>query len=557
MSRQSRSSKRKSVILILLCLILFVLLIIGGWGARRFFPYPTVFARLGIENWQVWEFHDYFDLDPAVLSIVIEDQRLRDLEDGPSLVNGEIYFPVSFIREHIDPFIFWDDKAQSIFISTDTEVIRLSGSPMISADFLMERYPWLVNHRLEYNVLMLTDKQNTVERSALATRRTPVRYRPDSTAFITQYIPRNGSITLFHRDGDFYRVRTEEGLLGYISVDQAGLINILPFPRVAETPVSAPPLELPISLTWEMITAPQGNVTAMNHPLPEGLTVISPTWFNFDPYSPDGTLISFASREYVKWAHLQGVMVWAKVFDTNQDISSEILTDYQARRHVVNQLVQAVQTYNLDGININFEHIRSSDGEYYVQFLRELAPEMRRLNVVLSVATFVPAPWFAHYHHYLIGRTVDFVAIMTYDEHFGGSQNPGPVASLPFVRRSVVSTLELIPKERILLGLPFYNRLWRVAPDGSHTSSLYGMGRPWTLVEEWGIIPVWDAEAGSYYANFVTEDNITYRIWIECERSIGEKLRVFSEYELAGVAGWRRRLETPGVWDEIYRVLWN
>ena len=560
--------RRKSRVLyfILCAFMIFVLLVIGGWQARRFFPYPAVFARLRIENWQVWEFHDYFGLDPDDVSVVWENRRLTGLDEPPVIYGGNVYFPASFINERtgIDPFLFWDESAQSLLFSTDMEVIRLpadevliQGRPMVSLDFVQDKYPaFRIEHRQEFNTVIITDYVNSAGRYAETRRRTAVRYRPDRTAFITKRLDRGVSFIAFAPDGDFFRVRTAEGLLGYINMADMQFADpprIVARP-VSPLPVSPPAFEGPINLSWEMITAPQGNITAMNNPLPPGLNVISPTWFSFDSYALNGNIDSFACREYVEWAHSHGVYVWPKIFDTNRDISHAILTNYRARERAITQLLRFVDEYRLDGIIVNFEHIRGTDGRYYVQFLRELAPEMRFRNAVLTVATFVPAPWFAHYHHDLVGRTVDFVAIMTYDEHYGGSPEPGPVASLPFVRRSVADALQLIPREKLLMGLPFYNRLWHVNPDGSHRISNIGMARPWALVEEWGVIPVWDDEIGSYYVNF-NDGTTTYRMWIECERSIGEKLSVYNYFGIAGVASWRRGLESPGVWDKIYMAL--
>lgn len=543
---------------ILLCAVLLVALIVGGfglWQARRFFPYPPAFARLGIENWQVWEFHDYFGLDPSEISVIIGDRRLRDLEIPPVMESGEVRLHYTFIREHIDPFIFWDAGAQALFFSTDTEVIRLPDRT-VSISSVQDMYPdFMVEHRSEFNTVIISETEvipghTATMRITETIRDTNVRYRPDRTAFITRRAPRGTELTIFGITGDFVRVRTPEGLLGYVPA--ADLEQSRPWTKALAPCASSETTPLPnINLTWDLITAPVGNTTAMNNPLPEGLTVISPTWFNFDPYAPDGRLISFASREYVDWAHSHGVKVWAKAFDTNHDISAAILTNYRARERVIEQLVSFVRDYNLDGININFEHVRAAAGRYYVQFLRELAPEMRRLDATLSVATFVPAPWFRQYHHDLVGKTVDFVAIMTYDEHYSGSPEPGPVASLPFVERFMREAAELIPPEKLLMGLPLYNRIWRVIPDEGHTISNTGMAFPWSL--EWDSI-IWDPIIGSYYATLDGE-YATYRLWIECERSIGEKMRIFEEMGLAGVASWRRGLESPGVWEEIRRAI--
>jgi spore germination protein YaaH len=44
-----------------------------------------------------------------------------------------------------------------------------------------------------------------------------------------------------------------------------------------------------------------------------------------------------------------------------------------------------------------------------------------------------------------------------------------------------------------------------------------------------------------------------YRVWLECARSIREKMQLYEIFELAGVASWRRGFENAATWDEIGR----
>ncbi|MCL1987444.1 MAG: glycosyl hydrolase family 18 protein [Firmicutes bacterium] len=569
--KMSKKQRRKIVRMTGFFAIIIAVLIIGGWQARRLFSYPEIFARLGVQNWQIWEFHDYFNISPQTLTIVIDGERVTESLENPPFFetineSTEIYFPVEFLREFVDPFIFWDESARSIFISTDTEIFRFQGENALPLTFLQGKYSHVsLDFLPEYNILVISNLKNAEIWELSTTRRTPVRYRPDETAFIAVQLPTNTPLTAFSystdSEQDFIRIRTASGLLGYVSARDisAGQPIFSAFSSDSTFSTGSPfSLNSPINLVWEMVTVPQANYVAMENPLPLGLDVISPTWFNFNPSEPSGTLEVLASRDYVAWAQNSGVQVWAKVFDTNPDISQTILTNYQARAYVIEQLLGFIDTYNLDGLNIDFEHIRTEVGGYYLQFLRELAPPMRERGAVLSVATFVPAPWFSQYYHELVGQTVDFVAIMTYDEHYSGSPEPGPVASLPFVERFIAETVALIPPHKVLMGLPFYNRVWRVAADGSHTISNYGMNYPQTLIAEWDVLPIWDDVIGSYYVNFsTTEDGepVTYRLWLEDERSIAAKLEIFARHNLGGVAGWRRGLETPEVWVEIYRSL--
>jgi len=564
--------------------IIGVLILIGGWEARRFFPYPAVFARIGIENWQITEFHEYFHLDSDIIGVVLDDTRLADLETPPVYFNGRVFIPVDFVRKYIDPFIFWDERARIVFTSTNesvtrwvpdpglttpirSDIILIGESPYVSIQFLIDMYSVMQIEFIESsNMLILNDARNPIGRAAEITSRTAnVRYLPNSTAFITERLSRGNTLTAFPYtkvvpdNGEYVRVRTSNGLLGFVR--STDILYTEPMPTPVPDPflreLRPPAFPEGINMAWDLINRYTTNAHAMSNPLPPGLNVISPTWFNFDPYTLD--VVSFGGRNYVEWAHSQGVEVWAKAFDSNHNISHAVLTSAENRQRAVRQLVGFVESYGLDGINVNFEHIRSTDGDYYLQFLRELAPEMRRIGAVLSVATFVPASWHQQYRHELVARTVDYVAIMTYDEHVPSSDTPGPVASLSFVERWVNSTLNLMPPEQVIMGLPFYTRIWRIAADGSHTvPSSPGMRLARDFVENWGVTPVWDSTIGAYFAEFVTiEDGeqVTYRIWIECGRSIEAKLGIFTDNNLAGVAGWFRGLESPEVWEVIQQSL--
>jgi spore germination protein YaaH len=141
---------------------------------------------------------------------------------------------------------------------------------------------------------------------------------------------------------------------------------------------------------------------------------------------------------------------------------------------------------------------------------------------------------------------------MTYDEHYPGSESIGPVASLPFVYKGITDMLEQenVPKEQLLMGLPFYNRIWITQMNNDTPENRevrhFGMERTVTLLTENGVTPEWDAFVGGFYGQYAAvEDGVTvmYHIWLEDEHSIAEKLNIFKEFDLAGVAGWRRGFE--------------
>ncbi len=108
---------------------------------------------------------------------------------------------------------------------------------------------------------------------------------------------------------------------------------------------------------------------------------------------------------YVSKAHELGIEVWALVTDVDSmhqfgiEIDFvELLSSSANRRHLIEGLMAQVDSYGLDGINIDFEKVRSDAGIHFVQFLRELSVETRKRGVVLSVDNYVPSEYTAHYN---------------------------------------------------------------------------------------------------------------------------------------------------------------
>ena len=69
-------------------------------------------------------------------------------------------------------------------------------------------------------------------------------------------------------------------------------------------------------------------------------------------------------------------------------------------------------------------------------------------------------------------------------------------------------------------------------------------------ISEHGMDTYWDDEAGQNVASVEAEDGI-YTIWVEDEQSIGEKMKLIQENQLAGVAEWKLGFERSSIWDVI------
>ena len=578
---------------------LITLLVIGGlafviWRfvlpqIREFTIFQPFRSSVDFEN-----FHERFNLDPDVPQLVVDSQRLRDI--APPLVenrggDASVFLRADFLHEYVDPFLFWDERAGVFFASTryemleftphvprflinefphqlDTPIRLINGAVYLPADLIHQLYQINIEYFAEYNMVVVTSAAEAQTTAEVVVNHAYVRYNNNRGSAVTAALERGDRLTVFPDYGEidgFVRVRIANGLLGYILRSDLGTFSNT-VPTFNRTPLLQSgwvnnlehhppnwPEGVGINMVWDVTYSQDGNAARMNLPLGHGLTVVSPTWFRINE---DATFFStIASQAYVNWAHEQGVMVWPKVFDVNSQRVQAFLTNREARRTAINQLLHYVDILGLDGINIDFEHLNPPDGPYKIQFLRELALPLRERGVVLSAAVLIPLPGTMFYRRDLIALTVDFVQVMTYDEHWATSPIAGPNASLPWVQWSVENILREVPARQLILGLPFYNRVWRIVQsDGSVTQRALGMNYARNFFEERDVVWAWDSEIASYFGEVAAVEDgvsIVYRVWLEDERSIRAKMQIFVQHNLAGVAGWQRGLESLEAWNVI------
>lgn len=177
----------------------------------------------------------------------------------------------------------------------------------------------------------------------------------------------------------------------------------------------------------------------------------------------------------------------------------------------------------------------------------------RQEGIILSVDNYVPAPYNAFYDLETQGKIADYVIIMAYDEHYSGSETAGSVASLNFLKNAVNDTLTKMSRERIIMAIPFYTRLWaEEEAEGSVklSSEALTMNGAKDVLERNKVTAEWDSEAGQNYVEY-KKSGITYKMWLEDVDSLHERLKVIAGANVAGVAAWRLGFETKEIWPVI------
>ncbi len=344
------------------------------------------------------------------------------------------------------------------------------------------------------------------------------------------------------------RVRTENGTLGYI---QTGKLN--EFKTIREKAEEKAKIEGPISLAWdyysEYVSAPTrtGKITGVN--------VVSPSFFYMTKYSTTNIYENVGNEgiAYVNWAHGNGYQVWPMFTNSNMSETSKMLSDYKSRENVINQIIKYIKQYNLDGINIDFEGMYETDKDNFSRFLIEIRPRLNEIGAVLSVDVTAPdgAPeWSLCYDRYTIGKVADYVMFMAYDQYGVSATKAGTTAGHNWVEANVKKFLgqEEVKAEKIILGIPFYTRVWKEI-NGNVISSVVNIGNVNNLIPS-NATKTWDEDLQQYYVEY-KKGGATYKIWVEDEKSIEAKLDLVSKYNLGGAAYWEYDRATNSIWNLI------
>ena len=210
-------------------------------------------------------------------------------------------------------------------------------------------------------------------------------------------------------------------------------------------------------------------------------------------------------------------------------------------------------SYNLDGVNIDFENMNESDKDVFSRFIIELAPRLKEYGKVLSVDVTAPdgsPDWSLCYNRNKIGKIADYVIFMAYDQYGVSSTSAGTTAGADWVEVNIKKFLgqEEVAAEKIILGMPFYTRAWNETSSGVKSTVISMKYVDSAVPEE--ATRQWNNDLKQYYVEY-QKNGTNYKMWIEDENSIEAKFVLMHNYNLAGAAYWQKDMEKEGLDLEI------
>lgn len=501
------------------------------------------------------------------------------------LESDQILLPFEFLKEQIDPAIFWDEPTKSVIVTTKDKVLRMesgevvahlnkqpvnlqvpvkevNGTRYVPLDPLEKLYAYSFERKEDTEVLIVEKEGYEIQQASVITdeEKQKVRVGASHRTPIVAEVGAGENVDILGKEEDYYHVLTASGIAGFLPVKSVEFTNVrkvvLDHPQDSQPYTVWKPDGKKINLTWEHVVNRNPNIAAIG-PMP-GVNVVSPTWFEMK--DAEGTLLNKADPAYVKWAHQRGYKVWGLVTNGfNPDWTKSVLSSFDKRDKVIAQIIHYAHMYDLDGINIDFENVYLEEKEKLVQFVREMTPYLHQQGLTVSIDVTIKSnakTWSMFLDRRALAQVVDYMAVMTYDEHWAASPKAGSVASLPWVESGLQGVLEEVPHEKLLLGVPFYTRLWTEAKQADGKIKVSSKALSMTRAQEWikerKLTPKLDEASGQNYVEYKDpKDGNVYKMWLEDVSSMQKRIDIVNKYDLAGVASWRRGFEVPEIWQAI------
>ncbi|WP_066304828.1 glycosyl hydrolase family 18 protein [Bacillus sp. FJAT-29814] len=508
-------------------------------------------------------------------------------QQANALVEGNsLFVPLAFLQEQIDQSILYDEKSKSMIITTKSKVVQmptdsltyfvndapvdLQLSPIISRDgrIFVALDAILPFYGIQYEklpdsgaILIQADGDQFISARVIENdiNKEKLRLRTGAswqTPYVTEMKPKE-AVTIEGEKDDFYFVRKANGIGGYLKKEYItkGEPVKITINREIET-TQAPKMNGPIHLTWEAVYTKNPNSAKI--PDMAGVNVVSPTWFSLA--GADGSIKSLASLEYSKWAQGKGYQVWGLFSNSfDPELTHDALKDFESRKNIIQLLLTFSQMYQLNGINFDIENVYPEDGRLVTQLMREAVPYLHKAGLIVSMdITFAAGEnnnWSSFYNRPMLAEIVDYLVVMAYDEHTKAT-GPGSVSSLPWVENNLQRLLKDVPKEKLILGVPLYARLWKEQTGADGNVEVSSIAMSMDKVKAWltekSVQSSYDPESGQNYAEYLDQgENATYKIWIEDEMSLKKRADLSMKYELAGVASWSRLFGDQTAWTAL------
>ncbi len=496
------------------------------------------------------------------------------LETDLIQVDNRVLVSVDFVISNIDKNIHYSNSGARVYVPLENMNLMLETPEVtkyVKENIVDINVPILTKNGVNYidfsilnklyglDVLIGSDGsfsifKETYKNLAFVSSKVEFIRTSDNMLNITEKEDKNLKSVVIDTYDDLSKIISEDGRIGYVKTSDIKTYNYDDVKLLLNEVREDFDYGNSLNMTWSQIYSYKSNPNlALDETIP-GLDAISPTWFSLNI---NGIVINEADFRYVKNAQEKGYAVWGLFSNSfKPKWTSEMLNDEVYMKKTIAQIAFYAALYDLDGVNIDYENMYLEDKDRFSYFIKELSNLLKEQNVTLSIAVTVPGgsdQWSKVYDRKEIAKHVDYMMLMAYDEFWASSPVSGPVASIPWVIKGIEETLEEVPNEKLILGVPLFMRVWKESGN-SVSSKAIGIKHLEDVLSDKDYSIEYDLDNMLNYISYNDEGKL-HKIWLEDSDSLDKRIALTFKYKLPGIGSWSKEFVEDVTWTYINELL--
>jgi spore germination protein YaaH len=297
------------------------------------------------------------------------------------------------------------------------------------------------------------------------------------------------------------------------------------------------------------------------------IDIIVPTWYNVDQ---TGMVSGEADPSVLRVAKQRHIALFPIVALFDKARAHTLLTSVEAQTAMSASLVAACKQNSYDGIQLDLEDISWTDRDALSAAVKRIADAMHKEHLQLQIAVVPNAPgypghtafskwifsdWRGVFDLKTLSESVDLICLMTYDQHTRWT-TPGPVGGWTWMKENVDYALQVVPKEKLSLGIALYGYHWYAGDPGANekdqkpniTADYISAIDSQTLRDTYSGQEQWDPVDHTAYF-FFYRDQMREWIFYTEKRGFSDRYNFAKEQHLQGICAWVLGQEDEAIWS--------
>jgi cellulose synthase/poly-beta-1,6-N-acetylglucosamine synthase-like glycosyltransferase/peptidoglycan/xylan/chitin deacetylase (PgdA/CDA1 family)/spore germination protein YaaH len=224
-----------------------------------------------------------------------------------------------------------------------------------------------------------------------------------------------------------------------------------------------------------------------------------------------------------------------------------IFKSKKLRTAFINSMVERLQHYKFNGVNIDLEDIKDRNSKEIIAFQNQLYSTFKAQNLLVTQNVI---PNDDEYDLKRLQHVNDFLFVMAIDEHTDGT-NSGDISHQHWVEEILDQVCSVIPSEKIILTVAGGGFDW---PEGSIGQPI-GYQQAISTAQQKKQKIIYDPTSANLHYSYLGNDGVDHSVYFTDAATNFNVIRMADDWATGGVALWRLGGEDPRLWTFFQKNL--